>query len=138
MQSPLLRLSIACGLLTLTVAACGESGSDGPSSPSPSGTMTINILSRNGSRSFSPNPADAGGKAVVFRDTDSITHRVVLNDGTIDLGDVAPGALSRQITMPGDGTNYHCSLHPDMVGAVSARSCGAPPACVGLYCESQQ
>ena len=35
----------------------------------------------------------------------------------------------------GSGTNYHCSIHPGMIGAVSAASGGAPPACTGAYCD---
>ena len=33
-----------------------------------------------------------------------------------------------------NGANYHCTLHPDMVGAVSAASGAAPPPCEGQYC----
>jgi hypothetical protein len=36
--------------------------------------------------------------------------------------------------MPGGGTNYHCQIHPGMIGAVSGGSGGAPP-CTGLYCD---
>jgi len=70
---------------------------------------------------------------VVFRNSDSIVHRVLLNDGSIDTGNIAPGALSDPVTMPATGTNYHCSLHPDMIGAVGSTS-GAPPQCTGPYC----
>lgn len=91
-------------------------------------------MRQNGAQSFSPNPASAGGQLVVFRNADTIAHRVLLNDGSIDTGDIAPGATSKVITMPVAGTNYHCSLHPDMVGAVSGTS-GEPPKCEGPYCE---
>ena len=66
---------------------------------------------------------------------DSDVHRVVLNDGAIDTGDIAPGTTSRAVTMPVTGTNYHCSLHPDMIGAVSPASGGAPPPCTGFHCD---
>ena len=52
---------------------------------------------------------------------------------TAAAGDIAPGATSAQVDMPAQGTNYHCSLHPDMIGAVSGTS-GAPPTCDGPYC----
>ena len=96
--------------------------------------MTITVIRQNGSQSFSPNPASAGGRTVVFRNADSITHRVRLNDGTIDTGDLAPGATSGVVTIPGAGTNYHCSIHPDMIGSVTAAGGGAPPPCTS-YCE---
>src|SRR5215510_541369 len=103
----------------LCVAACGGGGSSStPTAPSPSPgttTPTIVINRQNGSLSFSPNPAAFGGQAVVFRNGDSVIHRVQLNDMSVDTGDIAPGATSRAVVMPVGGTNYHCALHPDMV-----------------------
>ncbi|HSL72090.1 MAG TPA: hypothetical protein VK864_17715 [Longimicrobiales bacterium] len=95
--------------------------------------MTINIVGDRGSQSFSPNPATAAGQQVVFRNNDTIVHRVLLNDGSIDTGDIAPGATSRVITMPAAGTNYHCVVHPGMIGAVKTETAGPPP-CTGAYC----
>ncbi|HVZ23687.1 MAG TPA: hypothetical protein VG871_21585 [Vicinamibacterales bacterium] len=128
---------------TLACASCGSGGygsSSNPSSPSstpttPSNAITINVVSRNGTQSFSPNPAAAGGQMVVFKNTDSIVHRVVLNDGSVDTGDIAPGATSAAVLMPAGGTNYHCALHPDMIGAVDTASGADPPACTGAYCD---
>ena len=71
---------------------------------------------------------------VVFRNADTIVHRVTLNDGSVDTGDIAPGATSRAVRMPDTGANYHCVLHPAMVGAVSPMAGGPPPACEGIYC----
>ena len=122
--------ALACAI---TAAACG--GGTTPTSPSMTGTppVTITITSQNGAQSFSPNPASAGGQMVVFRNNDSVAHRVVLNDGSIDTGNINPGATSAAVQMPSAGTNYHCSVHPGMVGAVSGTS-GQPPVCEGLYC----
>jgi plastocyanin len=122
----------------LLIAACGG-GSSSPSSPSPqpqppATTPTIDILGQNGTQAFSPNPANFGGQIVVFRNTHSVPHRVVLNDGSIDTGDIPPGATSRAVQMPAAGTNYHCSLHPGMIGAVASNSGAAPP-CEGVYCN---
>jgi hypothetical protein len=71
---------------------------------------------------------------VVFKNADTIAHQVVLNDGTVNTGVIQPGATSAPVQMPSDGTNYHCALHPDMVGAVNAASGDAPPTCTG-YCD---
>ena len=46
----------------LILAACGGGGSS-PSGPNP-GALTITITRQNGSQSFSPNPASAGGQTV--------------------------------------------------------------------------
>ena len=128
------------GLAVVSIAvvlcgSCGGSGSSTPSSPSPAAAATtIAIMGSNGTQAFSPNPASFGGQTVVFKNNDSVSHRVVLNDGSIDTGDIAPGATSRAVAMPASGANYHCQIHPGMIGAVSG-SAGAPPACVGLYCD---
>ena len=92
------------------------------------------ITPQNGTQAFSPNPAALAGQMVAFKNNDSVMHRVVLNDGSVDTGDIAPGATSRAVLMPASGTNYHCSIHPGMIGAVSGGS-GPPPACTGLYCD---
>jgi len=110
---------------------CGGSnggGSGTPMTPSPT-PITITVLGDRGAQSFSPNPAPAGGQPVVFRNTDGVLHRIVSNDRSLDFGDVAPGATSRMMSMPTGGTNYHCTIHPGMIGAVSAASGGGPPPC---------
>ena len=118
----------------MLLGSCGGDSST-PSSPStPAVPTTITIVGQNGTQAFSPNPANFGGQMVVFRNNDSIVHRVVLNDGSVDTGDIAPGATSRAVAMPGGGTNYHCQLHPGMIGAVSGSS-GGPPPCSGAYCD---
>jgi hypothetical protein len=106
----------------------GDDPMPAPEPPAPPAApfFTILITSRNGALSFAPNPADAGGQLVVFRNSDSIVHRVVLNDGTINTGDIAPGALSNPVQMPAAGANYHCWLHPDMIGSVTSAA-GVPP-----------
>jgi plastocyanin len=92
-------------------------------------------VGQNGTQAFSPNPAEFGGQMVVFRNTHSVTHRVVLNDGTIDTGDIPPGGTSSPARMPEAGTNYHCSLHPGMIGAVGSAGGGDTPPCQGAYCD---
>src|SRR5688500_17124395 len=128
------------GLAVVSIAvvlcgSCGGSGSSTPSSPSPApAATTITIMGSNGTQAFSPNPAGFGGQTVVFKNNDSVSHRVVLNDGSVDTGDIAPGATSRAVVMPANGTNYHCQIHPGMIGAVSGGASGPPP-CTGLYCD---
>jgi plastocyanin len=116
------------------LSACGGGGG-APTTPSTPTPFTINVMGVAGSQSFNPNPASAGGRLVVFRNSDVIVHRVVLNDGTIDTGDIAPGATSATVQMPRTGTNYHCSIHPTMIGAVNGDSGQGAPPCVGAYCE---
>src|SRR5262245_16588091 len=128
MSTKILKIVILCAIGA--ALSCGGSSTE----PTQTSAMTITITGQNGATSFTPNPASAGGQSVVFKNNDSVTHRVVLNDGTIDTGDIAPGATSRPVGMPGSGTNYHCSIHTGMIGSVSASSGAAPPPCEGAYC----
>jgi plastocyanin len=127
----------AASAVVVCTVSCGGGGGGSPAGPSspPSNATTITIMRQNGTQSFSPNPASAGGQMVVFRNADSVVHRVRLNDASIDTGDLAPGATSAAVQMPASGTNYHCSLHPDMVGAVNGAGGAAPPPCEGVYCS---
>lgn len=121
----------AIGLLALV--SCGGN----PSSPGPqpgSDTLTVSIVGDRANQSFSPNPAVAAGRLVVFRNNDTVAHRVRLNDLSVDWGTIAPGATSPAFRMPADGTNYHCQVHPTMIGAVALNIETPPPPCVGAYC----
>jgi plastocyanin len=117
------------------VSGCSSSGgSSNTTAPSPASVPTITIIGQNGTQAFTPNPAAFGGQQVVFKNNDMVTHHVVLNDGSIDTGDIAPGATSRAVTMPSAGTNYHCSIHLGMIGGVAAVSGDLAPPCTGPYC----
>ena len=127
------RVYTASALLVALPLICG-CGSSSPSSPSAPNTSTIAIMGQNGTQAFSPNPSTFAGQTVVFRNNDTVPHRVVLNDGSVDTGDIAPGATSRSVTMPTAGANYHCAVHPGMIGSVGGSST-PPPACTGDYCS---
>ena len=128
----MVRVCSASALL-VALPLIGGCGSSSPSGPSASGNSTITIVGQNGAQAFSPNPSTFAGQSVVFRNNDTITHRVVLNDGTVDTGDIPPGGTSRAVTMPPAGTNYHCTVHPGMIGSVGGSS-QPPPPCTGDYC----
>jgi plastocyanin len=123
--------------LVLACSGCGGGYGGNPSGvTSPTGAPpTINILGDRGAQSFSPNPASGGqDNVVIWRNNDSVIHRIVLNDSALDTGDLAPGASSRAIQLPAGGANYHCSIHPGMIGALRPADGGAPPPCTGVYC----
>ena len=113
------------GILSVSifaVAACGNGyGGSTPSAPSntpPAGAVIINVVRENGNQSFSPNPGTVpAGQTVVWHNTDTTTHRVVLNSGKLDTGNLAPNAFSQPMTLDTPGP-YHCSIHPDMVGTL--------------------
>jgi plastocyanin len=93
-----------------------------------SGVVTINVVAIDGAQSFSPNPATLpAGQMVVWHNVDHTTHRVVLNDQSVDTGDLAPGAASQPTALGAAGGQYHCSIHPEMVGSVNQDTSTSPP-----------
>ena len=135
-----MRSSLLAGIIVvgLSVWSCGGSSSSpgaNPAAPAPAGEpTTISIMGESGAQSFSPNPASvAQGTLVVWRNMDNKVHHIVLNDGSLDAGDIGPGASSRALRLDANGANYHCTIHPGMVGSIN-RSSGTPPPCDGPYC----
>jgi plastocyanin len=113
-----------------------SSGSGNPAGPTPasgSGVVTINVVAVNGAQSFSPNPATVpDGQMVVWRNVDNTTHHVVMNDRSVDTGDLAPGTSSQPMVFHAGDGQYHCSIHPVMIGSINQDT--TPAACQGPYC----
>ena len=140
MRSSILAASI---IAALTAWNCGgSSGSSGnpaappapAPTPAPASPTTINIQGDRGSQSFAPNPGTvAQGNMVRWTNSDTVTHHIVLNDGSLDTGDIAPGASSPTMALMVNGARYHCTIHPGMVGSINS-SAGEPPPCSGAYC----
>jgi plastocyanin len=115
----------AVAVLTVAMWSCGSYGggsgsnSGNPTAPDGPNIVTINVVAINGAQSFSPNPATVpSGQMVVWHNIDNTTHRVVLNDGAVDTGNLAPGTFSQPMTIAAAGGPYHCSIHPEMVGTI--------------------
>lgn len=130
---------IALGLGIWGCSGSGySSGSGNPASPAPpssgSGVVTINVVAINGAQSFSPNPATVpAGQMVVWHNVDTITHHVVLNDRSVDTGDLPAGTSSQPMAIAGSGAGqYHCSIHPVMIGSINQDTSSSP--CQGQYC----
>jgi plastocyanin len=125
----------------LGMGGCGGGYSRGnsgnPNSPTPSsaaGVVTVNVVAINGAQSFSPNPATLpAAQMIVWHNVDDVTHRVVLNDGSVDTGNLAPGASSQPMAIPAAG-GYHCAIHPVMVGSINQETASQQP-CTGAYCQ---
>jgi plastocyanin len=111
--------------LGLSLSGCAGGGSGSPAgatssnSSVPSNAIVINVVAINGAQSFSPNPSSIpSGQLVVWHNVDSITHRVVLDDGTLDTGDLAAGGYSAPMALGAPGP-YHCTIHPVMIGTLT-------------------
>jgi hypothetical protein len=55
-------------------------------------------------------------------------HRIVLNDGSFDSGNIPPGGVSQPVRLAGvAGGQYHCTIHPTMMfGRVNTMSATTP------------
>jgi plastocyanin len=141
-----MRVFVASMMVAFSLGAwgCGSSTypSGNPTTPTPTptptatptptpatGVVTINVVRENGAQSFSPNPATLpAGQMVVWHNIDSVTHRVVLNNGSLDTGDLASGASSQPMSINTGSGPYHCSIHPSMVGTIVAAASTTPSA----------
>ena len=122
--------------LCIATSACSGSGyssanANSPAAPTPitaNGVVTIDVVSINGAQSFSPNPATLpAGQMVVWHNVNNTTHRVVMNDGSMDTGNLAPGASSQPMALGPASGQYHCSIHPDMIGSINQNTAPSSP-----------
>jgi plastocyanin len=105
-------------LLAFCLGASACAGVNDPTSAT-GNAVTINVVAINGAQSYSPNPASVpAGQLVVWHNIDTDTHRVVLDDRSVDTGDLAPGAFSAPMPI-GTAGRYHCTIHPEMVGTIT-------------------
>jgi plastocyanin len=92
-----------------------------PTSTRSGGATTVTIMGQSGAQAI-PQPAhhSIGGSLVVWRNMDSTVHRIVMNDGSFDSGDIGPGGLSATMRLSSGGGNYHCTIHPTtMFGSIN-------------------
>jgi plastocyanin len=89
-----------------------------PNAPTPM-QVIISIVGSFGGNAFMPNPIQANvGDMLVWTNNDSRLHHIVLDDGS-DLGDVAPGQSSAPMVLTTPSANFHCTIHPSMVGSIN-------------------
>src|SRR5262245_61006585 len=110
---------LAALVLGVSAGGCGSAAPTGADPVSaPADAIVIDILGINGARSFSPNPTTiAPGRTVVWHNRDFDAHRIVLDGGGLDTGDISPGHYSDPMVL-GAGDGYHCAIHPVMVGTI--------------------
>jgi plastocyanin len=105
-------------------SACSDANGLGamPVAPTPpSHVVTIDVAEVNGPYSFFPSPAMvATGQTVVWMNSDTVTHHVVFDENAaMDTGALAPGTTSQPMAIGAGTWNYHCSIHPTMVGTLT-------------------
>ncbi len=132
----------------VSAARCGGGGGGGGGGQPPltgpgagQSTVTVSIVGTKGNGSFVPNPVTkSGADLVTFKNNDTVVHHIVMDDGSADFGDLAPGATSQakavfgrlvtgasnQPQAVGNG-NFHCKNHPSMVGSIGGTVAPDPP-----------
>jgi plastocyanin len=101
----------------LCVWGCGSSASSNTANPAgPSSTsgpiVVIDVVAVAGPASLRPNPAMiVAGQMVVWRNLDSVTHRIEFDDRSLDTGNIASGTSSAPMPIVRGGP-YHCRLYP--------------------------
>ena len=113
-------ISSTLGAIALAVLTAGCGGGGSSTSPTPS-AGAVAIVGERGNQSFNPNPAPMpADHKLTWTNNDSTIHRIVADDGSFDTGNLSQAQSSAAITLPASGKSYHCSIHPSMVGVVSA------------------
>ena len=121
---------ILIALLTAAVSASrcgGGNSSQAPTTPGPTtpSTVTVSIVATKGNQSYVPNPVPkASGDQVMFKNNDTITHRIVMDDNSGDFGTLSPGASSQAKAV--SNGNFHCTIHPSMVGSINGAAAPDP------------
>ena len=130
----------AVSSLLMLATACGDSYSSSPASPSlvpssppaPESTETAGGTSSSvtipmgaedlGNRAYNPGEVSVAiGGTVTWVNMDRESHTSTSNSSRWDSGIIAPGRQFSS-TFPTAGTfQYHCAIHPGMVGTVVVR-----------------
>lgn len=124
----------AAGAWLLVSCGGGSASPTAPTAPAPA-TVAVSIVSSIGNTAFVPNPVRANaGDTVLFRNNDSVVHRLVMDDGSADLGDVAPGSTSRGFVLRNASeTKFRCTLHASMVGSINGAAAPEPGCVPDVY-----
>jgi plastocyanin len=133
-----LTLAAAVLAVALSAAGCGSGGGSNntstPTSPGASSVVTVTITGHSGTAAFNPNPATAdGSQTVQFTNNDTVTHHIMMDDGSAQTADIPPGTTSVAIAV-GSNKSYHCVIHPGMVGGFNGSTGNPPPNCTYQYC----
>lgn len=131
-----LRLAVVSGVL-IVAAACGSNySSSTPASPTPapsaaappasggpSSSVSIPVgAAALGTAAFAPDALTVdAGTTVTWTNTDSVAHTSTSDASGWDSGIVAPGGQFSRSFQTAGTYQYHCAIHPGMVGTVVVR-----------------
>ncbi len=139
-----MRTSVLVGAVLVAATAIGCSSSSTPAGPSVStaggggggnySTSQIFVLGGGSGDAFRPSPATIPtGAAIVFVNSDELSHQIAATDGSFDTGIIERDQQSAPITLTTDGAHYYCTIHTGEVGVIRAAD-GTVPPCTGPHC----
>jgi len=103
----------------LASVLCACAGGGAPTGPDAGKVVAINIVSSQGNSAYTPNPAQVStGSYVMLKNFTNEIHHIVMDDGSVDFGDIAVGGSSERELRTERG-NYHCTIHRTMVGSIN-------------------
>jgi plastocyanin len=116
---------VAVGLVLVGfLTACGSSSPSGPTTGSGGGSGTavsiVSGASSRGSGAYAPNPLTiTSGTTVTWTNNDSVTHTSSSDTaGVFDSGSIPAGGKFSFMFQTKGMVNYHCSIHPGMIGSI--------------------
>ena len=128
-----LRLAVVSAILMVAIA-CGGSSSPSPASPSstpsltpppdaPSAAVGIPVGAQSlGNKAYTPDELTVEvGTTVTWTNTDSMSHTSTSDATEWNSGIVAPGGRFSFAFQTAGTFQYHCAIHPGMVGTVVVR-----------------
>jgi hypothetical protein len=135
--------AMAAALVALVAVGCGAGGASSTNTPTAPTTgggtttgsiVTVTITGQNGTLALNQNPANVNSTSnFQFKNNDTVTHHIMLDDGTGQTADIPPGTTSAAIAV-GSDKSYHCIIHPGMVGGFNGSTGDPPPNCSYQYC----
>ena len=129
MRSSVILVLVLTAAVSASRCGGGDSSSSTPTSPGNTtpNVVTVSIVGTKGNASYVPDPVPtASGDQVMFKNNDTITHRIVMDDNSVDFGSLSPGASSAAKGVGASG-NFHCTIHPSMVGSINGTAAPTPP-----------
>jgi len=104
------------------LAACSSSPSSPSPTPAPASSTTVTIASGASTlttSAYGANPLTiATGTTVSWLNSDNTTHTATGNTSQFSSGDIAPGGRFNFTFSAAGRYDYHCTLHPNMVGTI--------------------
>jgi plastocyanin len=113
MKKPLIAMAL------FLAVACAHYHATQTAPVNPANQATIINIGTN--QSFSPNNVTVrAGSPVYWKNTDTTTHRIVLDDRRYDSSDIAPGSIGCGLILTDAGTHaYHDVNNPSMTGTIT-------------------